>query len=320
MLISFIIPVYNVEKYLNECVDSILSQDFKDYEIILVDDGSTDSSGRICDEYAKNHSNISTIHKENGGASDSRNVGLKKASGQYILFIDSDDYIESGSIKKIAEYVGRFSYPIDIMFLEASKVFPDGTVRSLGDGYQSSLINGQSKDTVMNSLASLPKYPGSPCTKLIRREFIVENDLYFTKGIIAEDIDWTIDLIIRANSFAYCNTPYYYYRQNRAGSVTNTAGSKGIECILFIINKWATKDNKRKYQNVINAFLAYEYMISLLYYGKCGKETQKKFISELKKYSWILKYGKTGKIKLVRISKALFGINLTAFLLNIVYR
>ena len=93
MLISIIVPVYNVENYLKECIDSILRQEFRDYEIILVDDGSKDDSGKICDEYGKKYSFISVIHKKNGGLSDARNFGLKIAKGEYILFIDSDDYI-----------------------------------------------------------------------------------------------------------------------------------------------------------------------------------------------------------------------------------
>lgn len=100
MTFSIIIPVYNVEKYLNECVDSVLNQKNVDYEIILVDDGSTDNSGQICDEYLKKHSNVSVIHKVNGGLSDARNAGLESAEGDYILFVDSDDKIEENSLSK----------------------------------------------------------------------------------------------------------------------------------------------------------------------------------------------------------------------------
>ena len=98
-LISVIVPVYNVEKYLINCVDSITSQTYKNLEIFLVDDGSTDSSGQICNEFEKNDARIKVIHKKNGGLSDARNAGLDRAKGQYYAFIDSDDYIQDTTIE-----------------------------------------------------------------------------------------------------------------------------------------------------------------------------------------------------------------------------
>lgn len=140
MLISIIIPVYNVERYVSICIISILEQSFQDYEIILVDDGSKDRSGSICDEYREKDSRISVIHKTNGGLSDARNAGLKQAKGEYVLFVDSDDYIGEDSLQSIAKCVESQTQRTDVMFLEAYKVFPDGQTVSLGDGYQSEYI------------------------------------------------------------------------------------------------------------------------------------------------------------------------------------
>ena len=98
-LISIIIPVYNVEKYLKECVDSVRKQTYKNLEIILIDDGSKDNSGKLCDELAKEDNRIKVIHKENGGLSDARNVGIENATGEYIQFIDSDDFVEKDMIE-----------------------------------------------------------------------------------------------------------------------------------------------------------------------------------------------------------------------------
>ena len=172
MLISFVIPVYNVEKYLNECVDSVITQNFRDLEIILVDDGSPDGSGQICDQYAEKYGFVTVIHKTNGGLSDARNAGINAASGDYILFLDSDDYIANGSIAAIADYILKFSP--DVVFLNAKKVFPDGRIVPIGDDYNAEKINGKDKKTVMKHLASLPKYPGSACTKAIRRQLIMD--------------------------------------------------------------------------------------------------------------------------------------------------
>ena len=124
MFFSAILPVYNVEKYLEECVESFLRQTFSDFEVILVDDGSKDSSPAICDEYAKNDSRVKVIHKENGGQSTARNVGLEKAEGQYIVYLDSDDFITSDTFfediyNKIQETDS------DIVLYKYSKFFDD---------------------------------------------------------------------------------------------------------------------------------------------------------------------------------------------------
>ena len=101
--ISIIVPVYKVEKYIHKCIDSILAQTFTDFELILVDDGSPDNCGKICDEYAKEDSRIVVIHKDNGGVSDARNIGISRANGEYIGFVDSDDYIDKDMYKNLYE-------------------------------------------------------------------------------------------------------------------------------------------------------------------------------------------------------------------------
>ena len=319
-LISIIIPVYNVEKYLNECIESILNQEFKDYEIILVDDGSKDSSGKICDEYSKKYSFISVIHKSNGGLSDARNFGIKVAKGEYILFVDSDDYIGKNSLNKIISELNNHSTPIDVMFLEAFKFYSNGVIKSLGDGYVSSMINHQSKEVIMQHLSGLPKFPGSACTKLVSNKLIQENNLYFEKGLLSEDIDWTIKLLVSAKKFAYSDVAYYYYRQNRKGSISNSISDKGVESLLYIIKKWASKDLNKENQEEINAFLAYEYMIALYIYNYSNYNNKMKYIRELKKYIWILDYGKTKKIKLVKFLSKIFSINTVSILLKLGYK
>ncbi len=121
--ISVIIPVYNVENYLRECVDSVLNQTFSDYEIILVDDGSTDISGKICDKYAVKDDRVNVIHKKNGGLSNARNVGLKKAVGEYIYFLDSDDYIKTDALEKL--YNTAISEKADVVFFDGDVFFTD---------------------------------------------------------------------------------------------------------------------------------------------------------------------------------------------------
>ena len=127
-VVSVIIPVYNVEKYLEECIDSVLAQTYQNIEIILVDDGSTDSSGLICDRYAEKNTNISVIHQKNSGLSAARNSGLNKANGDYIYFLDSDDYISADAIEKLFSIAENDKS--DIVFFDAylSQIKPEESV------------------------------------------------------------------------------------------------------------------------------------------------------------------------------------------------
>ncbi len=315
MLISLVIPVYNVEKYIRECVDSIVSQDFSDYEIILVDDGSLDTSGEICDEYAEKYNFISVIHKINGGLSDARNTGINAACGDYILFVDSDDYIAEGALKKISESVKNNNNVVDVVFLEAFKVFPDGDVVSLGDGYNGKFINGQPKKIVMEHIAALPKYPGSACTKLIRRTLITDNDMYFGQGLLSEDIDWTLSLLMKSEVFSYCDAPYYYYRQDRTGSITSSVGVKHINDLIYIINKWSSRNTNDLYHMELNAFMAYQYIVLLYNFENLTKEDKKVVRGDVKSLAWVLKYGRTKKTKLVYLCYKILGMSVTGKLL-----
>jgi Glycosyltransferases involved in cell wall biogenesis len=308
MLVSVIIPVYNVENYIKECVESVVNQDYPEIEIILVDDGSTDTSGFLCDEYEQKYEYVHVIHKNNGGLSDARNTGIKLAKGDYMLFVDSDDYIGKNVISKLVECLEQNGLT-DVMFLEAYKVYPDGKEESLGDGYDAQFINGQDKEKVMNHIASLPKFPGSACSKMIKSNLIKKNNIYFEKGLLSEDIDWTIKTVLKADSFAYCDVPYYYYRQNRIGSITNSFSPKTVECLLYIIQKWASQEDRFKYQKQINSFLAYEYVVAILNYNSLKKSGKAETARKLREYKWILKYGRTMKIKMISIAVRLLGID-----------
>ena len=200
ILLSIIIPVYNVEKYLNECVDSVLMQLTEECEIILVDDGSTDSSGDICQWYALNNSQVRVVRKDNGGLSSARNSGMKIAKGKYISFVDSDDVIFSGSIAEILNWIK--SKGTDMCFMRAVKFYPDGTQIDLGEQIVRSELESKSKEDAVKYLASRPKYPGSAWAKLYRREFLMEYDLHFPYDRrYSEDLGFIRDCILNAHDF-----------------------------------------------------------------------------------------------------------------------
>lgn len=318
MLISIIIPVYNVEKYLGLCIDSVLKQTFKDYQLILVDDGSTDDSGSICDAYSRRHSFITTIHKKNGGLASARNTGLEIAEGKYVLFVDSDDYIKKGTLNVISSLVKGENIPVELVFLEAVKIYPDGREIPMGDGYNKNMINGRDKNTVMEHLSALPKFPGSACTKLISNKILKENALYFDKSLLSsEDIDFVIRLLLISKTFAYIDVPYYCYRQHRVGSITNNLSIKNLETLLYIIEKYANKEKRIQFQKEINAFMAFEFITILYNYAQLDRKTKKQIIDRIKKSSWVLNYGISRKCQYVKLVNKIVGVRITSFLLKL---
>lgn len=187
-LISVIVPVYNVEQYLEKCVDSIKNQSYPHLEILLIDDGATDSSGQLCDTLAETDSRIKVFHKVNGGLSDARNYGMQKASGAFILFLDSDDYIHPHMIESLYEQM--IKEDADVSVCNIMNVYETG---------ESPQCENPELYFVMNTDEFLKEYligklvPGSICNKLIRKE--IANQLRFPIGKIYEDAFYHYDLI-----------------------------------------------------------------------------------------------------------------------------
>lgn len=189
MLLSIIVPVYNVEKYLNRCVDSLLDQgEFKDYEIILVDDGSTDSSGKICDDYSDRFDTVRTIHKKNGGLSSARNAGIKSSNGCYVMFVDSDDYIKTNSIGILLDKI--ICNQLDILIYNFSYIYGKYDVEENNRFLKNydKIVSGASylidnlKSDTMHMMA---------CNKIYNKKLIVDNNILFREGYVHEDEEWT---------------------------------------------------------------------------------------------------------------------------------
>lgn len=219
-LISIIIPVYNVEKYLKECVSSVLNQSYKNLEIILVDDGSTDSSGKICDELIKNDKRIIVIHKKNGGLSDARNYGIDKSNGNYISFVDSDDIINKKMITDLYKAIKQYKSDISVCrFKRFKKIdeLEDEKIVDKNDNYIIKTSNEYFVDTLYQKDQTLNSV--SACAKLYDKK-IFEN-LRFEKGKINEDFLIFDNLMEKCSKVALVDETYYYYRVN-SNSITNS--------------------------------------------------------------------------------------------------
>lgn len=215
--VSIIVPVYNVEKYLKKCIDSILNQSFKDYELILVDDGSTDSSGKICDEYEKKDDRIKVIHKKNGGLSDARNMGIDASSCNFISFIDSDDYIAEDMYEVLYNNLKKEDADISVC----------GYYRCL-NGKKVSKFK-ENKYFVVNGKEALrlvledKKISVEACTKIYKKSLF--DNIRYPVGKLSEDAFTTPTILSKANIVVGTTEPKYYY-EIREDSITNSVFKK----------------------------------------------------------------------------------------------
>ena len=318
--LSFILPIYKVEAYLPQCVDSILSQATQDCEILLVDDGSPDGCGAICDAYAQKYEMIRVIHKENGGLSSARNAGFDQATGEYVLFVDSDDYIEPGSVEKLLRWIG--SGGADVGFLLSRKVYPDGSSEPLGENLRREEICGKSRDQVLRYLATRPKFPASAWGKIYRRAFLMEHGFrYPDDRRLSEDLQYSLDLFLTADTFDYLDFPYYCYRQSRAGSICNTISPRYyFDTFRFVsdsADRFAENGKARDERSALAlSFAAYEYAIRLWEMLELTGEDRQKAFAMLKQYRWVLRYGKSVRTRLVNLAVCILGLTGTAKLLD----
>lgn len=320
--ISIIVPVYNIEKYLEECVDSILRQKIDDIEIILVDDGSTDMSGEICDKYSERNQNVYVVHKKNGGLSDARNTGMHKALGEYILFVDGDDYIGDHALACLIKESLRQKKP-DVMFLKAYKVFENGNKEQLDDSLEPGRIIGKNKIEVLSYLASLNKYPASACTKLVSRKFLENHNLFFEFGKKSEDYDWTRRLLFAAERFGTADIDYYYYRQFRLNSISNTQRYENFKDIADVLDLWIkdAEQLSKEEKKILLSFGAYVYKILLTVYFNIKKNADKNEliygVNWLKKNKYLLNYRNDKQVRLTRAMVKIAGVSITSDLLGI---
>lgn len=224
--ISIIIPVYNIEKYLSDCVHSVLAQSFDSLEIMLIDDGSTDSSGALCDGFAREHENIAVFHKENGGLSDARNYGLAQAKGEYVLFVDGDDLIFPEACAAL--YADASEHDADVVIGRARLSTPSGAMERYERIAQRAFIMHRvytGAEYLMGCLRrGALRVEAWRC--LFRREFLLENDLRFKLGVAHEDEEFAPRVFLRTQRVVLTDFAFYYYMNDRAGSIMNSRNPK----------------------------------------------------------------------------------------------
>ncbi len=242
-LVSIIVPIYNVEQYLAECLDSLVNQTLKDIEIICVNDGSPDNSADIVREYIQADSRIKLIEQENRGLSGARNTGLKVAKGEYVYFMDSDDWLESGAMDIC--YQVAVTKGVDVVFFDAI-AFKDGVDDDVGDmpdDYNRALALSEvankrirAKKLFMQMINN-STMRSSVCLNFIKRKLLLENRLYFEEGLIHEDELFTPQLYALASTMMYIPCMFFHRRVRPGSIMTSVKIEKTLESLCHIISE-----------------------------------------------------------------------------------
>lgn len=230
--LSVIIPIYNVEKYLKECLDSVVNQTLGDIEIILVDDGSPDNSGKICDEYAKKDNRIKVIHKENGGLGNARNVGIDYATGEYIGFVDSDDWVDLNFFETLYNEAKRTNADISVGNFKKIKL---GKLKPLP--YKYDIKNYKDIKLIKQvGIGLFPYFDLATVRQIYKKEFLNKYKIRYAEKLLYEDVPFSFITGMYAKSIVLCPKTFYMYRFNPK-SISNTSkNNRGVFDIFKVFN------------------------------------------------------------------------------------
>ena len=248
-LISIIIPVYKVEKYLEKCIESVLKQTYTNLQVILVDDGSPDNCGKICDEYAKKDSRIEVIHKVNGGLSDARNVGIAKAKGKYIGFVDSDDYIKEDMYEILINLIKEYDADVSICNLY-DVIEGKEYIRNKENG-----IKEYNRIDILKEVLLDKNIQSYAWNKLYKKELF--NEIKYPIGKKYEDIGTTFYIFEKCNKVVVTSKPEYYYLKRADSLVNNVIESTVLDYTEIIIQRYLyTQKNIEELRKYNNYYLA----------------------------------------------------------------
>lgn len=318
-VLSIIIPAYNVEKYLAQCLDSIVNQDNGRLEVLLMDDGSTDSTWEICCDYAQRYSFIKTFRGGNRGPSFARNMGIQKSSGRYINFLDSDDYLPDGTICRITERIEK-DKPDVILGLYQNLNDATGEISPCGYRFEREKIESLRGEELLGYLMDGRVYDWYSVLVTVRREYLVSHSLFFdTEATFGEDARLVPQILLFASSLSYIDAPVYVYRRNRRGAATSKFSEKNFKSkigVLSFIKAFSEKNHlsghitEMMYANMSNLYVSILFDTWLL-----GREERKRYLQILKPYKFILEKSPRSYHHLIAKVWSVVGITIVSYLL-----
>ena len=315
--VSIIIPVYNIEKYIEECVNSVLVQSYKNFEVILVDDGSKDRSSIICDDLANLDNRIKVIHKKNGGLSSARNAGIKASKGDYIAFIDGDDYWDDRDfLKDVVKCLDESK--ADFISFGLKKYYEnEDFIQDTKYIFDRNLVDINNKKKTLDYLISNNLYISSAWSKIVKRDIIMSNNLFYKEGILSEDIDWSARLLIYADKIDVIDRAAYIYRY-RQNSISKSLGRKNIEDLIANIENsisYIPKSDELKYEYM--SYIAFQYLTLMIVPNYVNEDLPKEVVSKIKELKYLLRYDLNNKVHKFRLIEKYLGFNILNFMVKI---
>lgn len=296
--VSVIIPVYNSEKYLKQCLDSVVNQTLKNIEIIVINDGSTDNSLQIIQKYVNKYSNIKLINKQNEGCYKARNVGLEMATGEYIAFLDSDDYIESKIYEKL--YLKAKDSNADIVSADYY-ILNDNKLKTVKLSSSLKLLEKTNNSLIGAEQIILDAIHWS---RIFKKQMLVEKNIKFHSDIyMADDAFFHIVTMLNAKKIVYIPDILYTYRISRKGSITTSYDERNFDCIKVAkkIMDYAIANNMEHFMSQVIAFVL---RLNILGYNRIGSSHKKQYFEQMCKF--IDDYSISSKTKIAFIKKTLY--------------
>lgn len=301
MRISFVIPCYNAELFVNQCLDSIEALKLDDYQIVAVNDGSSDQTLSVLNKRALLNSNIAVVDQANQGASAARNTGIHKADGDFIVFVDSDDVVLPG----LSDVLNEIEEDDQLILFNVYQQFPDQTKE-----YRIHQTNEVIEDK--STLIKSDRYINAPWGKVISRKMIEEHQIQFdTQLRICEDLPWSIALLNASHKVRTVDCDGYLYNRSRAGSTSNSVTIDKIHWMFDALKVSADIAQQSSFPEVGLSMCAYQYILNLGYIGT----NYARFKDQIKSYSYLLKYDFNHRVHLVHLLATVLPLRLICFML-----
>ncbi|MEG2930659.1 MAG: glycosyltransferase [Ruthenibacterium sp.] len=316
--VSVVVPVYNTKPYLRRCVDSVLVQKNIAFDIILVDDGSTDGCAALCDELARQNKNVSVYHRENGGGASARNFGLSVAHGDYVLLLDSDDcYLSDTALEALCRMAQE--QDADVVCFHYTRVRENEQQKPLSAGRESGSVIGDKAQSVPVMLER-NLYTSSSCLKLMRRTLLTENKICFDTSSRCEDIVFCLQVLVCAKRPVFLDACLYGYTV-RAGSLTRTCNAQTVQDTLDALRLMRESiEESDALHDVYMTYVAFQYCTLLINAHLARPKTSKEVWRRIYMQKQLLQYDNNRIVRMVALCSRCVGIALTARLLTVYFK
>jgi len=316
ILLSIIVPVHNIESYIERCITSITEQNIANVEIIIVNDGSTDRTGHICNTIARTNPHISVTHIEHSGVSAARNIGINKSNGKYLMFVDGDDILTNNSIEAICKKINESDFDV----ITSTKFGR----HKYNKNYSMELLNDiefKKGASAYNLLLKAPFFVPSMCNIICKSSIYNKYNIRFNTELSNnEDIDCALRLLEKINHIGIINEPHYVYKHERKNSASVNFDSKRIKSSLDFITIWSKRAGEEKDLETklsLLGYIGYQYTILMGSLFVANKDTRKKYTEQIKDFDYLMRHRKSFQGKAILAIYKLFGFVITGRMLAV---